>query len=776
MSKEGFAQEIYQIIGSEPLSLYNDEGNDVYEPEEATSFFLKRNGIMIQIKDNPNVLEVSLSDGVDAGQFEKTYGSKLRKISLNQTYKYLLRTYGRKLTPKDFAENIPVLENINEAFTPDNTKIYSIEDINDGDRSAMIIGGRVLDTTKMAEPEIFSSFTKINLKNINVPKNVPLLYHGSGSKFSKFKNNSWFTNHPFLAQAHSSMNSLGMGDEYIYVCVATIKHPLINPDHFTPGHEDHNNDIVKFYKKNPQYDSMIWKNSPDAGMGNQDIYNIRDGSAVKILKRWKVEYVEVSSEDFDKIVNSREQREIKSAKPKNFKFLRSTNLPNRMKFVPAFIDDFSSKEQNPFGFPDPDKKMTKSEFDRLWTIARDKRLEWLNQEEQNKEPEKATTEGLNENMYGSSKSSYEKIGGSKVIIRHSSAVNEEKRGSRTRNIRQVFVETADGERFRIPHQNLHAAKSIAYHLNNEGFFGDNISNKILEMAERMNELKGLHLNEEDQDKKYWIRAEFLSIREGLKRAYSSKRSYRDFVEKLSPTPLKEAVEFENWAISLVPSDHLNEDYEENIVSQYLYKINHATKSQLPKLISEMIQLGISDEVVKNLNWPIKTMVTEAIEDQTKIDVDRAWQMKVNDIKRHKLSVKDAIEDVCSEFANPETYQEIKEYLTNMAEDSGLMPKDPNEIMIDDVLSRNRKLRDDLQTIKAQEYYGQARFIGESEEDGEDREIYDLWIKIMRTVGQGMGYQVALDQTIGEISAKYKITTEEAAQKVNAALDKFASKG
>lgn len=490
MSREGFAQEIYKVIGSEPMALYNEEGNTVYEPEEAISFFLKKDHIMIQIKENPNVLEISLSDGVDAKEFEHRYGAKLRKLSLNQTYKYMLRTYGRKLMPKDFAENTPVLEN----------------------------------------------------------------------------------------------------------------------------------------------------------------------------------------------------------------------------------------------------------------------------------------------MYGSSKSSYQKIGGSKVIIRHSTAVNEEKRGSRTRNIRQVFVETADGERFKIPHQNLHAAKSIAYHLNNEGYFGDPIANKILEIAEKMNELKEIHLNEQDLEKKFWVRAEFLSLRESLKRAYSSKRSYEDFVTKMSPKPLKEAVEFEHWAISIVPSDHLNEEYEENIVSSYLYKVNHATKSTITSIINEMIQLGIADEVVKHLNWPIKSMVTEAIEDQTKMDIDRAWQLKVTEIKRHKMSVKDAIEDIAREFSTAKDYQEVKDYLEGVAEDTGLMPKDSNEKMIDDILSKNRKLRDDMETIKAQEYYGQARFINESEAEDQDREIYDLWLEIMRVVGQGMGHRVAMDQTISQVSAKYKIAREEAAKIVDRALDKFASKG
>lgn len=488
MSKEGFAKEIYQVIGSEPMAIYNHEGNIVYEPEEAESFFLKNDNIMIEINDTEQTLEVSLSDGVDAKSFEDRYGSRLRKIAINNRYKYTLRTYGKKLTPKDFS-NTPVLEN----------------------------------------------------------------------------------------------------------------------------------------------------------------------------------------------------------------------------------------------------------------------------------------------LYGSSKSSYQKIGGAKVIIRHSTAVNEEKRGARTKNIKQIFVETSDGERFKIPHENLHAARAIAYHLNNEGLYGDSISNKILEMVEQMEELKAQHLNEVDSEKKFWIRAHYLALREDLKKNYSSKRHYSDFISKHSPAPLKESVDFEHWALSVAPSDRLDEEYGESIISKYLYKANHATRETLPQVVNEMIQLGIAEDVSNHLTWPIKSLVLEYIEDSTKNNIEKAWRMKTIDIKHHKLSVHDAIEDICAEFANAQSYNEIKEYLNELADQDELIPTSPKEVTIDRILSRNKKLVDDLQTIKAQEFYGQAQFINESG-DGEAKDLYDIWMNCMRVVGQGLGYRAATDQAVHQISAKYKISYDEALNKLESALDQFSSKG
>lgn len=53
-------------------------------------------------------------------------------------------------------------------------------------------------------------------------------------------------------------------------------------------------------------------------------------------------------------------------------------------------------------------------------------------------------------MYGSTKTSYQKIGECRLIVRHSARVSEEVRGSRSRKIRETFIEDSVGQRFRMP--------------------------------------------------------------------------------------------------------------------------------------------------------------------------------------------------------------------------------------------------------------------------------------------------------------------------------------
>src|SRR6056300_1470508 len=63
-----------------------------------------------------------------------------------------------------------------------------------------------------------------------------------------------------------------------------------------------------------------------------------------------------------------------------------------------------------------------------------------------------TMNDLNEAIqkpFGSTKTSYITCEGARLIIRHKSAVNEESRGSRSRNISQIFIES-NGERNKLP--------------------------------------------------------------------------------------------------------------------------------------------------------------------------------------------------------------------------------------------------------------------------------------------------------------------------------------
>lgn len=92
-------------------------------------------------------------------------------------------------------------------------------------------------------------------------------------------------------------------------------------------------------------------------------------------------------------------------------------------------------------------------------------------------------------IFGTTKSSFQRIGEAKLIIRHTSPVNEEKHGARTRYIKALFVESKDGERFAYPHLHMAGARAFARHVSNGGKNFDQVAEKIFTLSENYISLK-----------------------------------------------------------------------------------------------------------------------------------------------------------------------------------------------------------------------------------------------------------------------------------------------
>ncbi len=91
--------------------------------------------------------------------------------------------------------------------------------------------------------------------------------------------------------------------------------------------------------------------------------------------------------------------------------------------------------------------------------------------------------------YGTSKSSYQKLESAKLIIKHTKAVNEESRGSRSRNINAIYIENADGERFKMPTNNLAGGRAMLRHVKEGGEFADAFGKYIQEQTVELKRLK-----------------------------------------------------------------------------------------------------------------------------------------------------------------------------------------------------------------------------------------------------------------------------------------------
>ena len=85
-------------------------------------------------------------------------------------------------------------------------------------------------------------------------------------------------------------------------------------------------------------------------------------------------------------------------------------------------------------------------------------------------------------MWGTNKTSYQKFGPTKLIIRHTAPVREGVIGSRGRNILSMFVETSEGERFKFPENHLSAGRAFAQHIAQGGVPHDELGLQMVQLA------------------------------------------------------------------------------------------------------------------------------------------------------------------------------------------------------------------------------------------------------------------------------------------------------
>lgn len=97
---------------------------------------------------------------------------------------------------------------------------------------------------------------------------------------------------------------------------------------------------------------------------------------------------------------------------------------------------------------------------------------------------------LENKMYGSRLSSYhEGANKTRLIVRHNKPVHEEVHGARSRNIKAIYVENSNGERFLVPRNHLPTARALARHVANEGLITDSFGKHIVEMHDEMSKLR-----------------------------------------------------------------------------------------------------------------------------------------------------------------------------------------------------------------------------------------------------------------------------------------------
>jgi len=145
------------------------------------------------------------------------------------------------------------------------------------------------------------------------------------------------------------------------------------------------------------------------------------------------------------------------------------------------------------------------------------------------------------NLAGTSRNTYANVGECRLLIRHEGLVNDDVRGARSRHIKEIFVETPRGERFLLPHTNLHGAVATANHINAGGDIHDEIAECINNMVYEMNCMRHFVRSAkrrqfEDQETADMTQAairHYDQVKDQLKRL-RSRHYYDQFVKEFAP--------------------------------------------------------------------------------------------------------------------------------------------------------------------------------------------------------------------------------------------------
>ena len=240
-------------------------------------------------------------------------------------------------------------------------------------------------------------------------------------------------------------------------------------------------------------------------------------------------------------------------------------------------------------------------------------------------------------LYGSSQRSYADLNGAKLIVQHNRAVDEEKMGSRSRDIRAIYIENSLGERFRFENNYLPGARAMARHISNGGYqndeYGEHISEIMAEMSELKSFVRGVkrddYVTEDSQeiidlatDRYYGLKSTLESI--------SKQKGYVDYFENYEPAE----IEVDENDINDLRTKLTREVFDDRLESS-LGAVGRAMKLSEKKQ-GEFFDFGKWSRSAKSAGAEIEGDVTSARAMKDGVEIG-SWSQDSRDLEGPKMS-------------------------------------------------------------------------------------------------------------------------------------------
>lgn len=240
--------------------------------------------------------------------------------------------------------------------------------------------------------------------------------------------------------------------------------------------------------------------------------------------------------------------------------------------------------------------------------------------EQNKERDVDEVYESISRLEGSTRTSRQKLENAKIIVRHKKPVNEEQRGARSRNISAIFIENADGERFKYPFKHLSGARAMARHISTGGNPMDMAGSAIIEMSENLSKLKEFMsvvnkqqlVNETNRDVVMNVKHKIKKIKEQIAHIQGAK-GYTAFIESLALNETSEEAEISEDTINSYVSKFTKTTFEESLkdILPLIHKVNEEEYNsnrdgQIEKVMSIITAKDAEGNKINTISFPNKS--------------------------------------------------------------------------------------------------------------------------------------------------------------------------
>jgi len=202
-------------------------------------------------------------------------------------------------------------------------------------------------------------------------------------------------------------------------------------------------------------------------------------------------------------------------------------------------------------------------------------------------------------MYGTNKTSFQKIGNAKLSIKHSQAINTESSSARSQKIGKIYIESPDGERFKYPYKHLSGARAMARHVAEGGNPYDDFGKHITGLSEELSKLRKFKsymgrssvMAESLADYVSIVRERMETIKKDILKL-QKESFYKEAFESFEAPVVEDVPEdvAENW-IDQLTIKQFNEELQD--VFPYIYKlVSEATRAK--EIGPEDLEEGIID--------------------------------------------------------------------------------------------------------------------------------------------------------------------------------------